>query len=275
MATSTGYGREKRAPVAGRRGSERARVDVVRAGAATRARGREDSEWTFVKRTRDGIELRSSPAPASAGARPGVREILATCVLEDVDRESMWGAVCDLERYDEFVPYVVASEVAARRGRKTWSRADVRAPVADDRSYAIVIEETSVGNAGVNAATWRTTREQEGALKPGHRRMRANCGAWELRDGPGGKGTAVRYTLITDPGRGVPRWLLTQTPKTVPDVIRAFRTRALSGEWRAAATSKARGGAWNWDDARARARIAVEGLVRHVSTSFAPRATSA
>ena len=42
-----------------------------------------------------------------------MREILATCVLEDVDRESMWGAVCDLERYDEFVPYVVASEVAA------------------------------------------------------------------------------------------------------------------------------------------------------------------
>lgn len=204
-----------------------------------------------------------------------MREILATCVLEDVDRESMWGAVCDLERYDEFVPYVVASEVAARRGRKTWSRADVRAPVAGDRSYAIVIEETSVGNAGVNAATWRTTREHEGALKPGHRRMRANCGSWELRDGPGGKGTAVRYTLITDPGRGVPRWLLTQTPKTVPDVIRAFRTRALSGEWRAAATSKARGGAWNWDAARARARIAVEGLVRHVSTSFAPRATSA
>ena len=28
-----------------------------------------------------------------------MREILATCVLEDVDRESMWGAVCDLERY--------------------------------------------------------------------------------------------------------------------------------------------------------------------------------
>ena len=105
--------------------------------------------------------------------------------------------------------------------------------------------------------------------------MRANCGSWELGDGPGGKGTAVRYTLITDPGRGVPRWLLTQTPKTVPDVIRAFRTRALSGEWRAAATSKARGGAWNWDAARARARIAVEGLVRHVSTSFASRATSA
>ena len=53
-----------------------------------------------------------------------------------------------------------ASEVAARRGRKTWSRADVRAPVAGDRSYAIVIEETSVGNAGVNAATWRTTEHE-------------------------------------------------------------------------------------------------------------------
>ena len=104
--------------------------------------------------------------------------------------------------------------------------------------------------------------------------MRANCGSWELRDGPGGKGTAVRYTLITDPGRGVPRWLLTQTPKTVPDVIRAFRTRAVGRMARGGGVKRAvaRG---IGTTARARARIAVEGLVRHVSTSFAPRATSA
>ena len=68
--------------------------------------------------------------------------------------------------------------------------------------------------------------------------MRANCGSWHLRDAASGAGVRVRYTLITDPGRGVPQWLLSQTPKTVPDTLRAFRDRALSGASRASPSTR-------------------------------------
>jgi len=189
---------------------------------------REGDAWTRLRTTRDGIELWTRPAPAWAKARGRVREILATCTFENVERGALWTAICDIERYDEFVPYVRRSTVLARRGTRTWNHAEIRAPVAGDRVYTIVIDDHS--RANVNAGAWRTTKEMEPRrLKPGARRMRANCGSWELRDGASGAGVRVRYTLITDPGAGVPQWLLSQTPKTVPDTLRAFRDRALSG----------------------------------------------
>ena len=130
-----------------------------------------------------------------------MREILATCTFENVERGALWAAICDIERYDEFVPYVRRSTVLARRGTRTWNHAEIRAPVAGDRAYTIVIDDHS--RANVNAGAWRTTKEMEPRrLKPGARRMRANCGSWELRDGASGAGVRVRYTLITDPGRG-------------------------------------------------------------------------
>lgn len=203
----------------------------ARAGVARRAGDASELEgWTRSgARGRDGVELWTRPAPASAGARAGTREVMAECSFDDVTRRALWEAICDLERYAEFVPYVRASRVVATRGRRTWNHATVRAPVAGDRDYTIEIEDLSDARAGVNAGRWRTTREHEPKLPPGRARMRCNCGSWELRDDPSGRGVRVRYTLITDPGKGVPGWLLTQTPRTVPDVLRAFRERARSG----------------------------------------------
>ncbi|OUS43122.1 hypothetical protein BE221DRAFT_81548 [Ostreococcus tauri] len=200
-------------------------------------------EWTrCASRARGGVDVWTRPAPRSAGAREGVKEILAECTFEDVDRGALWRAICDLDRYDEFVPYVRSARVLVKRGTKTWSAATVRAPVAGDRDYTIEIEDLSDGRAGVNAGRWKTTREHEPPLPPGRARMRCNCGSWELRDVESGigRGVRVRYTLITDPGKGMPTWLLSQTPRTVPDVLRAFRSRALSGKSeRGAAASSA------------------------------------
>ena len=198
---------------------------------------REDDGWTRLTTTRDGIELWTRPAPAWANARGKVREILATCTFENVERSALWAAICDIERYDEFVPYVRRSTVLAKRGTRTWNHAEIRAPVAGDRAYTIVIDDHS--RANVNAGAWRTTKEMAPRrLNPGARPMRANCGSWHLRDAASGAGVRVRYTLITDPGRGVPQWLLSQTPKTVPDTLRAFRDRALSGAGRASPSTR-------------------------------------
>jgi len=226
------------APEPARRSLARAREGAAtsrtrtsaRAGAARRAGDESELEgWTRCgARGRDGVELWTRPAPASAGARAGVREVMAMCSFDDVDRRALWEAICDLDRYAEFVPYVRSSRVVATRGRRTWNHATVRAPVAGDRDYTIEIEDLSDPRVGLNAGRWKTTREHEPEVPPGRARMRCNCGSWELRDDPSGRGVRVRYTLITDPGKGVPGWLLSQTPRTVPDVLRAFHERARS-----------------------------------------------
>lgn len=188
----------------------------------------EGGEWTLARRTKDGITVWTRPAAKSFGARDCVEEIYAECVFRGVSRRAYWNAICDLERYGEFVPYVATSRVVGKSGAKTWCHAEIKMPMLKDRAYTIVIDDTS--ERGVNSGRWRTTREREPPLRRGLARMRANCGSWELRDcEDGSRGVRIRYTLVTDPGPDVPGLLLSQTPKTVPESLRAFRDRAKSG----------------------------------------------
>ena len=185
-------------------------------------------EWTLARRTKDGITVWTRPAAKSFGARDCVKEIYAECVFRGVSRRAYWNAICDLERYGEFVPYVATSSVIGKSGARTWCHAEIKMPMLKDRAYTIVIDDTS--ERGVNSGRWRTTREREPPLRRGLARMRANCGSWELRDcEDGSRGVRIRYTLVTDPGPDVPGFLLSQTPKTVPESLRAFRDRAKSG----------------------------------------------
>ena len=188
----------------------------------------EGGEWTLARTTKDGIKVWTRPAAKSFGARDCVKEIYAECVFRGVSRRAYWNAICDLERYGEFVPYVSTSRVLGKSGARTWCHAEIKMPMLKDRAYTIVIDDTS--ERGVNSGRWRTTREREPPLRQGLARMRANCGSWELRDcEDGSRGVRIRYSLVTDPGIDVPGFLLSQTPKTVPESLRAFRDRAKSG----------------------------------------------
>eukprot|EP00223_Ostreococcus_mediterraneus_P001700 CAMPEP_0179713140 /NCGR_PEP_ID=MMETSP0938-20121108/167_1 /TAXON_ID=548131 ORGANISM="Ostreococcus mediterraneus, Strain clade-D-RCC1107" /NCGR_SAMPLE_ID=MMETSP0938 /ASSEMBLY_ACC=CAM_ASM_000576 /LENGTH=302 /DNA_ID=CAMNT_0021586757 /DNA_START=33 /DNA_END=941 /DNA_ORIENTATION=- len=205
--------------------------------AATRGSGARDSDgeeapgeeeprgppgfgWMYGGETRDGtIKVWTRPAPKWSGARANIKEVHAECEFRGVSRERFWNAVCDLGRYDEFVPFVAEARILRHQGAK-------------DRVYTILITENrDKREKNVCSASWATTKEYEPPTPRGLARMRANCGSWHVSDLPQGDGIRVRYSLISDPGEGVPAWLLKRmTSKTVPDVLRAFRDRALSGK---------------------------------------------
>lgn len=227
-ARANGHSNKSRESVR-ERGRERGR-DEEDEGTSDGPRG---DGWTFSRETRDGMKLWTRRAPRASGARGNIREVYVECEFADVEREEFWNAVCDLARYDEFVPFVSASEILRREGLKTWCHARVSTPVIKDRVYTIVITEHAQREKGASVATWASTEELEPPTPSGSTKMRANCGSWDVRDLPRGKGIRVRYSLISDPGDGVPPWLLERmNQKTVPDVLRAFRARALSGKSR-------------------------------------------
>lgn len=218
--------------------------------AATRGSGARDSDgeeapgeeeprgppgfgWMYGGETRDGtIKVWTRPAPKWSGARANIKEVHAECEFRGVSRERFWNAVCDLGRYDEFVPFVAEARILRHQGAKTWCHARVSTPVVKDLVYTILITENrDKREKNVCSASWATTKEYEPPTPRGLARMRANCGSWHVSDLPQGDGIRVRYSLISDPGEGVPAWLLKRmTRKTVPDVLRAFRDRALSGK---------------------------------------------
>ena len=205
-----------------------------------------------VADTKDGIAVWSRAAPGS-----NAKEVLAECVFKKTPVASFWRAVCDVERYQEFVPFVKRSVVckdtrSASFGSSgaVWVYNVVKAPVVGPRDFVIKIESSRLAD-GSMASTWHVPDDGVGpAATAGHVRLLTNGGGWEIKD-VGGGDTAVRYRVLTDPGSALPGFLVDlANQSSVPDVMRAFNTRAMCGiyerEDAEAASASGGGGGGNW-----------------------------
>ena len=181
-----------------------------------------------VAETRDGIVvwMRASPDPSCA-----VKEVLAEAVFPGVTRDAFWRAVCDVERYAEFVPFVRESRVVRRDALTgdVWVYNAVKPPVASARDYTIrVSSRPAAGADQPHRSSWTADPREGPGPRKGAIRLAQNRGSWELRGTREGS-VALRYRVLTDPGAALPAWLVDAANKSsVPDVLRAFAARATS-----------------------------------------------
>ena len=199
--------------------------------------------------TKDGIAVWMRAVPGS-----NAKEVLAEATFAKTPARAFWRAVCDVERYQEFVPFVKRSFVckdarsdSAGGGGSVWVYNVVKAPVVGPRDFVIKIESAPRGADGSMTCAWHVPDDGVGppALS-GHVRLLKNSGGWELREASAGGGVAVRYRVLTDPGTALPGFLVDlANQSSVPDVMRAFNARATSGvyEREDAAAAAARTGA--------------------------------
>lgn len=181
--------------------------------------------------TKDGIAVWMRAVPGS-----NAKEVLAEATFAKTPARAFWRAVCDVERYQEFVPFVKRSFVckdarSSAGGGSVWVYNVVKAPVVGPRDFVIKIESTPRGADGSMTCAWHVPDDGVGpAALSGHVRLLKNSGGWELREANGGGGVAVRYRVLTDPGTALPGFLVDlANQSSVPDVMRAFNARATSG----------------------------------------------
>jgi hypothetical protein len=213
--------------------------------------------------TKDGIVvwMRASDDKSCAA-----KEVMAVATFRECTATQFWRAVRDVERYAEFVPFVKTSfAVKKTLSRSTmpnpanesesahaidvvWAYNRVKPPVASARDYCIKIvsdanDDTSdddFSSSNVFVASWEVDNTEGPRPCVGVVRLRQNRGSWRVADDARG-GVAVTYRVLTDPGAGVPGWLVDVANKTsVPDVLRAFAGRATSGLYEEEATIKQR-----------------------------------
>jgi len=182
--------------------------------------------------TKDGVAVWMRAVPGS-----NAKEVLAEATFAKTPAHLFWRAVCDVERYQEFVPFVKRSFVckdarSSAGSGSVWVYNVVKAPVVGPRDFVIKTESAPRGGAdGSMTCAWHVPDDGVGpAALSGHVRLLKNSGGWELRETANGKGVAVRYRVLTDPGTALPGFLVDlANQSSVPDVMRAFNARATSG----------------------------------------------
>jgi len=201
-------------------------------------------KWVKQTTTKDGIEVWTRENGTTENP---IKEIRATVTFEDVSPLNFWRAVADLDEYAKFVPYVGHHKVLKTKGKLTDQSATfyvygvVTAPVVKNRDYTIRIEAKrhQRGKSKGFESRWTLDTENVGPKpKKGVVRLLANDGGWTVQpskknqeDSLTANGVSVTYEILTDPGSNIPGWLIDKVNRaSVPDVLRAMRKRALSGE---------------------------------------------
>jgi len=121
----------------------------------------------------------------------------------------------DVGRYKEFMPYTKESTIVKTGEGFVISYQRVSTPVVEDRDYTIKITDESREDASgkiVWKNRWTVTNSGPPA-KSGVTRIAINDGYWQLEDASDG-GTKVTYYVYTNPGGGIPSFVINMANST-------------------------------------------------------------
>ena len=132
------------------------------------------------------------------------------------------------QEYLEFVPFLKRLKLLSDTGDERVAYEQLALPLVKDRDYTVRFRRH------VDPATHRYEISIEGANEAGpppdstHVRVTNIRGGWTTEPGPDGKGSLVRYEMMSDPGGRIPAWVADRTmPRAAADLMRAMLKRAL------------------------------------------------
>lgn len=181
-------------------------------------------EWTQASKNRDLVIFTKDNEKA------GVREIRAHTFV-DAPPKAVFEVVGDFDRYADFMPYVQESRILENKGGELLVYSRLNPPLVSQRDYIIRVKRTegNASNGGVYKSEWKGEPEAQ-PERDGIVRVRLNTGSWTLEPVDGGKRTRLTYSLLTNPGGAIPRWIADRSNTVaLPDLFKAVKKRASSG----------------------------------------------
>ena len=183
----------------------------------------DDASWKRVAST-EGIQVFARDVEGS-----DVREVKAIARI-DAPPGRILAALDDIDSYTETMPYTEVARVVKREGNSTWMYTVINAPIVSRRDYCIKLTASRLPD-GTLKYEWEPANEYAPSESVGVR-VEVTRGHWLLRPVDGGKATQAEYYVYTDPGGGLPRWVINRANNTaVPDVVKAVRAAAKSDRY--------------------------------------------
>jgi carbon monoxide dehydrogenase subunit G len=192
------------------------------------ASGADPSEgWKSISQSK-GVQVWSRDVPGSP-----VAELRARGTI-DAPPEVVLAVLADVDAYAETMPHTSEGRVLRREGNEIWAYQVIDAPLTKKRDTAVKITLSKLPRGGY-ATAWVMADDGVAPRRNGVVRLTQTTGSWRLEPTDGGKATFATYVVHTDPGGGVPKWVVNKTQKTaLPDIFEAVRKAAKTPKYKKA-----------------------------------------
>ena len=188
-------------------------------------------EWKLIS-TKEGVALYRRDRPVTNESK-AIGEIAAPAAV-------VQAVINDVESYASFMPYTVECRVLKRESNSVVAYQRISAPLTSDRDYTVRVRFSSKPVEG--GMSYFTQWKAENALGPPEKSgvVRVNLcdGSW-LLEPTGPNTTRATYTIYTDSGGAIPRFIKdTGSQVGIRKLFAAIRKQARDPKYAKAAQPK-------------------------------------
>jgi hypothetical protein len=175
--------------------------------------------WTQAFRTPELVAFYKETPQAHARALLAIGEF-------DAPPEAVFNLVADVASFVKFVPYLKESRVIDRLSPdELIGYQRISAPLTEDRDtyFRVRLSRGSLANGGVFKDEWAAVPayrpENKGVI-----RMQVSEGSWTLEPIADGRRTRATYTVLSNPGGAIPKWIVDMSGRTaITGLFKALR----------------------------------------------------
>jgi ribosome-associated toxin RatA of RatAB toxin-antitoxin module len=190
-------------------------------GAATISSG---ADWEKLSDTA-GLVVERRPV---AGSRSFELRVTARSRLSPA---SIFDTLWKQREYPEFMPHLKRLDLLSDTGDERVVYEQVAVPLARDRDYTVRIQKRVDAAAQRYEILFASANEMGPPPDNHHVRVQRIYGSWTVEPGADGKGSLLRYDLLTEPGGAIPAWVTNRAQReAVAALVTAVLKRALENE---------------------------------------------
>src|SRR5262245_61883656 len=159
---------------------------------------------------------------ASDGALYEVRVTTESSLAPAAIFDTIWAQ----REHPQFVPHLKRLELISDSGDERVAYEQVEVPLVRDRDYTVRLQKRVDADARRYEVSFVTANDAGPPPDRHHVRVPSIRGHWLIEPGPDGKGSMVRYEVLSDPGGVLPAWLLNYVQgDAVAKLVRAMLQR--------------------------------------------------
>jgi hypothetical protein len=177
-----------------------------------------ETPWQLVSK-RDGLVVERRPA---GGAVYEIRVTAESSLSPAAIFETLWRQ----QEHPQFVPHLKRLDLLSDRDDERVTYEQVEVPLARDRDYTVRLHRRVDAETQRYEIVFATANEAGPPPDRYHVRVRTIRGHWLVEPGPDGRGSTLRYEVLTDPGGQLPTWVVNRVQgSAVADLVRAMLQR--------------------------------------------------